>query len=139
GLVRLQALVQFHQFQFQQHIGLICGQPLVVQDMVDAIDEFRVETLVQGLLQYLLFAASVRLQQAPPAVTETPVVAGQLGGTEVAGEEDQAVAKVDLAVAGGQRQQAGVEYVEQAADDLRAGLFQLVEQYDAGLAVAAAN
>ena len=53
-------------------------------------------------------------------------------GAEIAGHEHQGIAEMVGAFAGSDPQQAVVEYVEQRMDHFRAGLFQFVEENDAG-------
>ncbi len=58
----------------------------------------------------------------------------RLQRTGVAGHEDQGVAEVDLAVAGGKHQPTGVQHVQQRAHHFLAGFFDFIKQHNAGFA-----
>ena len=77
--------------------------------------------------------------QPPPSPLVSLLVGLSVQGTGVAGHEDQGVAEVDLPIAGGEDQSAGVEHIEQGTDHFLAGLLDFIEQHDAGFAEGTLN
>ena len=103
--------------------------------MIQSVEKLGIKTLLQCALLYPLLqaAAPAGWQQSRPALLQLLHAAG----AEVAGQKDQAVAKVQCAVAGAEAQLAVVEDIHQRANDRVASFLQLVKQHEAGSAEAA--
>ncbi len=93
--------------------------------MLDAIQEFRSECLVEGLSD-ARFGLVVSLRGRVAEAVDRPTLHSRIG-PDVRGQDDDRVAKVD-GLAGGIREPSVVEDLEEEIRDIRVRLFELVEQ-----------
>src|SRR5690606_28201755 len=109
------------------------------KNLVNPVQELRVEMPAQGPVPKVLLRARLQPQPAAPASLIAMMVRFRFQGSGVAGHKDQGVAEVDFPVAGGEHQPAGIEHIKQGPGDLLAGLFKFVEQDNARFAERSLN
>ncbi len=129
-----QATVEARQLGIHQPLDGLAIEPVEDRDRVDPVDEFGRKPSQQLPLGELVLVLPRRRQEPfPPGTLAALGRALQTPCAEVAGHEDQGVAKAVGTPARGDGEQPVIEHVEQRLGHLVGGLLQFVEQHDARL------